>query len=1066
MDTFQKRLSPLDIGAPQFRGGVVTVRPRALIPVGSFSVLNNVRGFHPGFKKRDGQSKLHTTSQFATKSVEIPAYNAGVSTYASSYDTVANAVWATARDAATGSGNTISTEHNNNCIALEAGGTYTVGRTFLFFDLSRTGGVVSAANLVIKLRNGTNLASIIVKRFTGNAPDLNDSADITADADFDAIGYTPATDDYSSAFDLSTTGAADTWQTIPLNALALTDINAAIGETDYNSCQFMVVLTEYAHDDQDSAPAAAATHDCNFYIATAANLPRLQLTMSTPEEIIRLYQWSKGKIAERHLFAQTETGDLIEATNDPPTTTTGDFGTVVAQPRASDGSFLPTPILTTGYSNLVPASFGFSRDNMVYSDGISQHRVYTGQNQPIESFKLVDQAAALPENPTDGIDYSTEASDGDPDTFVDLSSLGDLATDYEAFFIKTRFKANKFTFTIRTPNSSSADLKMKSYDKVAGWQDRTITDGTASGGATLNQSGSVTWTADPEEIELYAFGENGYWYMFYLDTGDSLDATCTISEITYEGPWQKLENVWNGVMTNAIEIYHYDASEDIYFMYSGAGADLVSVHYTGDYIYFSSTDNLVGAHFDFGATPNLTTTTTILEVAGWDGNQWVDAVETDFTDGFQTSGFITWKRNADFQPREFQGSKYSAYWWRIDTGVSIMSEAVVVTIRTLPWFDINDLGAFGLTNTMWKERGIYTFDKYASWIYVSENAELNKLNGADFAVLQAGDGRQNAIVASAKFHNELLVWQEEKGREGGCLTMFEGYSPSTFGKLLLSAKIGSFSQKSVVVIDGANSYTRKDDNQQTLAFFISRYGIYVTDGSVVTRISNDIQNYFDPRFAECINKDYGKEMYVEHDTTANVLRFGLVSGSSATQCNVFPVFDMVDWTWSFDTLGQNHTCVHEVEASTGQFPVLQIASSVNGFVYLLNDTSVVTDDGTSIALEARPEFSSRSKHLEIGEVIIRTAAVSDSDSEEGDNTNAAAVAFQMYEDGKELTEAAWTISMVVPDTELALGQDLIRERIIVDSDQASNISIRLTHSRNEPCYLYDFNLDLKEAVGR
>jgi len=1049
MDTFRKKLSKRDIGEPQFRGGVVTVRPNALIPLGAFSTLQNVRGFHPGLRKRDGQTKLHTTSQLTTRIVEVPPFNAGVTTFADGYSAKTAATWAGARDAAAGDNATISTDHANACIALETGGNFTVGRSFLFFDLSRLAGTCSAASLYIKLDAGTNLASIIAKKFTGTAPDLNSSTDPIAVGDFDAFSG-----DYSAAVDLSGSSAED-WIEIPLDAgtpdTAVTDINAAAGQTDTTAI-FAVVLTEYAHDDQDSEPAAAATHDCNLYLGTDDKQPYLSLTMSTPEEITKLYQWSKGSLSEKHLFAQLESGYLLESTDDPPTVTTGDFGTAVTSPRSVDSSRNPLPVLTVGYDGLVPASFGAVHDALIYSDGISQHRAYTGQTAPIDTFKKVDQTGALDDNPGDGVDYSLQVSDSDPETYADMSGFGDLTNDYRAFFIKTRFKAEQFNFTVRTPNGTAATLKMKSWDKVAGWQDRTITDGTSVSSKTMAQSGSVTWTPDAEEIEFYAFGENGYWYMFYLDAaaGD-LDADTTISEVTYQGEWQTVDNVWNGVLIEAIEAYHWDNSADLFYSYSGSGVDISEFSHTVDELYFSSVNNLVGCHLSFGATPNTTTTTTVNKVEGWDGDSWVDLGETDFTSGFNDSGYITWKRNADLQPREFNGSDYSAYWFRITAATAHVAADCIVTIRCMPWFDINALGSFGRCSTVWKERGIYSFDKFPSWLYVSENANLNVLNGSDYAVLQAGDGRQNTITAMAKFHNELMVWQEEKGRDGGCLTLFEGYSPTTFGKLLLSAKVGSFSQKSVVVIDGANSYTRADDNQQTLAFFISHYGIFVTDGSVVTRISDDIQNYFDLRFSECITRGKEKKMYVEHDTAANVLRFGLVSGSGATQCNIFPVFDLTDWTWSFDVISQAHSHMHEVEATTGQYPVLQIAASVNGYVYKINDTTVNTDDGDVIDMDVRPEFNIGSQHIKMAECVIRMLPVTSGN-----------LTFKVYEDNVELSDAAETISMDDPDD----GQNLVRYRAIFDSDQSSNVSLRFRNNADEDCYLYDFNVDMAEERNR
>ena len=85
------------------------------------------------------------------------------------------------------------------------------------------------------------------------------------------------------------------------------------------------------------------------------------------------------------------------------------------------------------------------------------------------------------------------------------------------------------------------------------------------------------------------------------------------------------------------------------------------------------------------------------------------------------------------------------------------------------------------------------------------------LNGLAYAALDAGDGRANAILSIKQLYNDILVWQEEKGTDGGCLTLYEGYSPATFGKLLLSTKIGILNSKCSVVVDGILTKTSTDE---------------------------------------------------------------------------------------------------------------------------------------------------------------------------------------------------------------------------------------------------------------
>ncbi|GAG40661.1 unnamed protein product, partial [marine sediment metagenome] len=246
------------------------------------------------------------------------------------------------------------------------------------------------------------------------------------------------------------------------------------------------------------------------------------------------------------------------------------------------------------------------------------------------------------------------------------------------------------------------------------------------------------------------------------------------------------------------------------------------------------------------------------------------------------------------------------------------------------------------------------------YLYLTEAYNAFGLNGNDYGILETGDGRSNKIVAMRRFHNELLVYQEELGVEGGTLTLFEGYSPTTFGKLVLSTKLGTMNNNSVAIIDGVLTSTRTEEKVKTLAFALSRYGIYACDGLNLFMISDDIQNYFDPTKDECIRRGYESKMWLAHDTAKNVLRIGLVSGDSATEPNVFPVFDLVDKVWSFDTPAQELSCMIEVEGD-GDVAIIQIGGGIDdGFVYQLNygtnDVSTLVDSYLQLEFNAGGEY--------------------------------------------------------------------------------------------------------------
>lgn len=250
------------------------------------------------------------------------------------------------------------------------------------------------------------------------------------------------------------------------------------------------------------------------------------------------------------------------------------------------------------------------------------------------------------------------------------------------------------------------------------------------------------------------------------------------------------------------------------------------------------------------------------------------------------------------------------------------------------------------------------------------------LSGDGASVLERpGDGRLNKVTAIKQFSNNILVFQEEKGTNGGCITMYQGYSPETYGKLLVNLHFGTYSQKTAVVVDGVSlGWNKVQDTPVTVCYFISRNGVYVTNGITVKCVSeqpeSSIQNYFDSRKPECIRDGYPTQHWLTYDSLYKCLRIGIVSGSSATVPNAFFVYDIEDKTWKTDLLAQPFSCACECEAGSGNIPVLQVAGgTADGFIYQVNTTN--DDVSTAIDAYATMEIDGEGAEILMRELILR-----------------------------------------------------------------------------------------------
>ena len=770
--------------------------------------------------------------------------------------------------------------------------------------------------------------------------------------------------------------------------------------------------------------------------------------------IYSLYSYKSDLDGSLHFFAQLDDGDLLTADQLPPTAAgAADFGDVDMDISAIKGNVSGT---------VIPGSFSKINNALIHSNGGMQHVIWPGPSATPRQIFWKNSTAALERIIEGGVDVTNTLTDAD-DTTQTATFTYTLANN-DGLFINCQYRATSFIIDMGSVVADgSTTLKVQYFDGDEFVDATPGTDGTSG----LQSDGTITFTTAATEVPTWMFGTSGYWYRLYLSAGDATE-TVSFSEISYEGPWQLLTNVMDDFDQYIIEAQVEGGTSSEFFTYAASVVDLSALA-SADYLYFATTNNIWAARFHMGSNPNTTASTAISAIQGWTNNTvWADGwanlsnVE-DSTNGLANTGWISWERG-DYDKQAFNGSNHHMYWWRIKWD-DVMSASVVCGITTLGVFDIADLGVTGLVSTSWKDRGVFTFGKFPRDLYVSRLGRPNVLNGVDAAILSPGDGRRNRVVAAVSFHNELMVWQREEGSDGGCLTIFEGYSPSTFGRLVLSTTLGTFSQKSVCVLDGALITTKKEDVSQKIAFFISHYGIFMTDGRTVVMVSGDIQNYFDPSYAECITRGQEDLMWVGIDSSKNVLRVGLVSGSGATKCNVFPVYELETQTWSFDTFptGADETgiypqCYSEVEGSSGAIHSLQYLGCQFGRVYRSNNSITYDqayEDPVYITCKTRSEMSNGGNLLDFRELTIRT-------SSQGDYT----LTKKIYENDVLVTSKNESFNMAAED-----GGGTYRERILERDFETHHISVELTwqdteSEGDEAPVIFDYVYDLSAEPNK
>jgi hypothetical protein len=333
-------------------------------------------------------------------------------------------------------------------------------------------------------------------------------------------------------------------------------------------------------------------------------------------------------------------------------------------------------------------------------------------------------------------------------------------------------------------------------------------------------------------------------------------------------------------------------------------------------------------------------------------------------------------------------------------------------------------------------------------VYITPADSPQVFVSEDAGVIQVGDGRPHKVVAIKTFFNNVMIWQEEKGNIGGCITMLQGYDKPTFGKLVLSTKIGGMNAKAVDVVENVYTATATDEELKTVAFFLSRYGVCACDGASIAVISDQIQNYFDPRKAECIRRGYESQMWLKHDPIDHVLRIGLVSGSTATTPNIFPVYDLVDRTWYFDVRAQELSFWENVDAGSGTSAIAQVGGGVDdGTLYVVNTGTVDVDQAIDSYITY--EFPGSGHYLALLWLMIQCKAQS-----------AGNMTVTTAQNG--ITKDTLTLSMIAEAT----GQETRRHLLSLNLvDQHISVKIQ-NSSTTDSMSLYNVGAEIRVWTNR
>lgn len=500
----------------------------------------------------------------------------------------------------------------------------------------------------------------------------------------------------------------------------------------------------------------------------------------------------------------------------------------------------------------------------------------------------------------------------------------DTQANNEALYVGYWQPVDGIKWDLTAYNATSATITVSYWNGSAwtaistGWS-----DGTASGGAPFAQDGTMSWTyiAVGTEKPHRINGQTLFWYRIETDT--TLD-NFTVNQITVTKDWREIEDLGDGREVLPSGCIWLDDGDDPYhdvldrvivdskglyvsFKDDTADEDIAAA----DEIYLGFPVRVLGIRLDFVERYANDGSASTLTVSYWGGTSWTAYAADEINDGtsknsktFNQSGEIRLEdKGVTVKPTTLPnaGIKLPMFWYKL-------------TFSAKMYNDTND------EMRMWKVRGLpapRTQDEIRKYNWVENFKDRLFLfgpeeapNTIDFSAyknpfaLTGSDtssvwpritlGNQDEIVCGVRFFNELFGFKRNE------VWLIEGDSPDTFGTLLLDDTIGCVAPETAKVVRTWVSLPDGRRDFRHACFFLAHDGVYAADAVKIWKLSDDIENYFNPKYTDTVIKsNYRQLSSAWFDPNENEYHLLIWSGSTPTLLEFVYNTVLERWTGPF-----------------------------------------------------------------------------------------------------------------------------------------------------------------------
>jgi hypothetical protein len=326
-------------------------------------------------------------------------------------------------------------------------------------------------------------------------------------------------------------------------------------------------------------------------------------------------------------------------------------------------------------------------------------------------------------------------------------------------------------------------------------------DGTLQDDATIGKSGDLTWTLRTDEVLTDIQGVPGFAYKF--QPKKTLDNPTSITGISVHAPMGPVRSVWHGLYEFVSGCYVNDGTDNTdYTAYVNNGVesqymDLTDVT-TTDKIYVGFPTRVNKIIFRPAAegknTNNVSVTAVKYHNAAGVATTVGTVIDTTETSDkmFSQKGYMSWA-DPGWQNEKMTiigGDLTPMYWYEITVDAALVDPTYIFHIQgvSIPRDPDPCYGVFAYKRRAWQVAP----RNRENQVRFSAQDLPNVWEGPDAGYVEFGE---RPLFAAGPFYNETVLYADTE------MWMLQGNSPTNFGRLRLSGKVGISAPQSLVPVE-------------------------------------------------------------------------------------------------------------------------------------------------------------------------------------------------------------------------------------------------------------------------